>query len=131
MIDSDSKLAAPTRVLTIDLDDTLWPCLPVIHAAELALFDWLGRYAPRVVERHTVESLREHRVRLMHACPEIAHDVTAVRRESLRLLMREYGHAERLADAASEHFLSARNQVEPYNEVVDSLVRLRTSPWFH
>jgi putative hydrolase of the HAD superfamily len=61
----------------------------------------------------------------MRARPEIAHDLTSVRVTSLRLLMREHGHAEHLAEAAAEHFLGARNRVEPYGEVIDALVRLR------
>ena len=29
------------RLLTIDLDDTLWPCAPTIKRAEAVLYAWL------------------------------------------------------------------------------------------
>ena len=37
---------APTKLLTIDLDDTLWPCEPPIRLAEALLADWLAEAAP-------------------------------------------------------------------------------------
>ncbi len=79
------RLVAPTRapmsqpqlrLITLDLDDTVWPCAPVIQAAELALLEWLGSQAPGLLEAHDQDSLREHRRRLMRERPEIAHDVT-------------------------------------------------------
>ena len=33
---------APPKLLTIDLDDTLWPCEPPIRLAEALLADWLA-----------------------------------------------------------------------------------------
>ena len=64
------------RLITLDLDDTVWPCAPVIQAAELALLEWLGTQAPRLLALHDQDSLHEHRRRLMRERPEIAHDVT-------------------------------------------------------
>jgi putative hydrolase of the HAD superfamily len=64
------------RLITLDLDDTVWPFAPVIQAAEFALLGWLGTQAPRLLEVHDQDSLREHRRRLMRERPEIAHDVT-------------------------------------------------------
>jgi putative hydrolase of the HAD superfamily len=113
------------RLLTLDLDETLWPCRPVIRAAEAALFEWLAEHAPRLVERHTQETLREHRQQLVRARPELAHDVTELRLESLRQLLLEHGHEEALARAASDLFRMHRNRVEPFAEVAEVLRRLR------
>ena len=49
------------RLITLDLDDTVWPCEPVIRAAELAMLDWLAGRAPRLTQAHDRVSLREHR----------------------------------------------------------------------
>lgn len=114
------------RLITLDLDDTLWPCLPVIQAAEAALFDWLEQHAPAIAAGHDVGSLREHRKGLAAERPELAHDLTALRLTQLEQLMAEHGHDPALARAASDHFRAARNRVTPYPEVEDALGRLRS-----
>jgi putative hydrolase of the HAD superfamily len=117
------------RLITIDLDDTVWPCAPVIQAAEAAHYAWLAAQAPRLVERHTIDSLRAHRRQLMQRRPEIAHDVTALRQAALHSLLLELDYAEHEADAlalgALAEFRIARNRVEPYVEVAPVLKRLR------
>ncbi|TVQ92374.1 MAG: HAD family hydrolase [Chromatiaceae bacterium] len=113
------------RLITLDLDDTLWPCAPVIAAAEAALQQWLREQAPRLAAAHDPDSLRAHRMALMRVRPEIAHDLTRVRRESLAALLRAFGYAEDLADAAMLRFRQARNRVEPYADVIPVLGRLR------
>lgn len=112
------------RLITLDLDDTLWPCLPVIEAAERTLFGWLEQHAPAVAAGHDVGSLRAHRRQLAEAHPELAHDLTALRLTQLEMLMAEHGHEPALARAASAHFRAARNRVTPYPEVGESLARL-------
>lgn len=114
----------PIKLLTIDLDDTLWPCEPPIRLAETRLLAWLAAVAPRVAEAHDRSSLRQHRLELMRTCPQLAHDVTAVRRESLRRLFEDFGYAQGLAEEGMAVFLEARNRVEPYPEVVAALGRL-------
>ena len=112
------------RLLTIDLDDTLWPCGPVIAAAERALYDWLSAVAPRLTAAHDPASLRAHRGRWMTGAPEQAHDLTRVRRESLRVVLAEHGYPRTLADEGVELFRRHRNRVEPYAEVEPVLRRL-------
>ena len=36
------------RLITFDLDDTLWDVAPVMHGAEASLRDWLAVQAPRL-----------------------------------------------------------------------------------
>lgn len=112
---------APVKLLTIDLDDTLWPCAPPIRAAEAQLLAFLGAVAPRVTEFHDQTSLRQHRQALMRARPDLAHDVTALRRESLGLVLGEFGYSDVLADEGMAVFMAARNCVEPYPEVAAAL----------
>lgn len=112
------------RLITIDLDDTLWPCATVIRAAEETLYAWLTATAPRLTAVHDVASLREHRVALMRAQPGLAHDLTLVRRLSLAALFEEFGYAPDLADAATEVFRVARNRVTPWPEVATVLRHL-------
>jgi len=113
-------------LLTIDLDDTLWPCAPTIERAESALYTWLERTAPRLTEVYDQEAMRRHRRELMASRPEIAHDLTAVRRHSLRDLLSAYGYDIALADDAVALFLEHRNRVEPYADVIPALRALGT-----
>jgi putative hydrolase of the HAD superfamily len=112
-------------LITVDLDDTLWPCAPVIRAAEAALYAWLTEQTPRLAAAHDPLSLREHRRALMQMRPEIAHDVTALRRDALRGLMIEHDYPAGLAEHAMEVFRRARNRVEPYADVAPVLTQLR------
>lgn len=112
---------SPIELITLDLDDTLWPCLAPIQRAEAALHDWLGRLAPRLARAMSLEEMRAHRRELMAQQPAIAHDVTVVRRTSLELLLDEFGHDPALAGEAMALFLEHRNQVEPYPEVLPTL----------
>ncbi|MBK5965710.1 haloacid dehalogenase [Thiocystis minor] len=109
------------RLVTCDLDDTLWPCLPVIQAAEQALQVWLQAHAPRLAKAHDVASLRQHRRRIMDETPAIAHDLGQVRHRSLTMLLHDFGYPVQLADAAMDLFLEHRNRVEPYADVLPAL----------
>jgi FMN phosphatase YigB (HAD superfamily) len=111
-------------LVTIDLDDTLWPSAPTLLQAEEALYRWLQHRAPRLAERHDQLSLREHRHRLMRERPGIAHDITEVRLASLRGLLLTHGYDAELADAAMRVFLDHRNRVDPYPEVAGVLREL-------
>ncbi len=117
------------RLITIDLDDTVWPCAPVIQAAEMAHYSWLAARAPRLAERHTIDSLRAHRRALMRQRPELAHDVTVLRQTALYDLLMELEYSERqaaqLAQGAMAAFRVARNRVEPYADAAPVLARLR------
>ena len=109
------------KLLTIDLDDTLWPCAPAIQQAEVGLYSWLGQIAPRLTSACDQEVMRDHRQALMISRPEIAHDLTALRRRSLQDLLSTYGYDAALADEAMALFLEHRNRVEPYADVVPAL----------
>jgi len=123
----DKMLAARAfELLTLDLDDTLWPCAPTIERAEAVLYAWLERTAPRLTEGYDQEAMRRHRRALMTSRPEIAHDLTAVRRYSLRNLLWAHGYDVALADAAVALFLEHRNRVTPYADVLPALRALNT-----
>jgi putative hydrolase of the HAD superfamily len=113
------------RVITFDLDDTLWPCHEVIVAAERACFDWLAEAAPRALHGHSLESLREHRMAFGQRRPDIAHDVTALRLHAMGEILERHGYTFDVAQQASDVFRAARNRVMPYADVVATLQRLR------
>jgi FMN phosphatase YigB (HAD superfamily) len=67
------------RLITIDLDDTVWPCAPVIRDAEQALYAWLGGAGAALTASTMPIACAQQRLALMRQRPEIAHDVTGVR----------------------------------------------------
>jgi HAD superfamily hydrolase (TIGR01549 family) len=115
-----------TRILSFDLDDTLWPVAPVIAAAEETLFSWLRAHYPRAVHGHSIESMRALRARVAEQFPEHGHDLTFLRRHALAQQLQAAGHAEASADEALEVFFTARNRVDLYADVRPALSRLHS-----
>lgn len=117
------------KLITFDLDDTVWPCAPVIESAELAVMEWLGECAPKILETHDLSNLRARRRVLMRKRPKIAHDLGEVRRLSMALLLVDHGFernvAQRMADQSMDVFMTHRNRVEPYLDVEPVLRQLR------
>ena len=116
-------MAAPHAII-FDLDDTLWPVGPTILQAELAMRDLLAERYPRVLELHTLESMRDLRVRMAAEYPAMRHDFTWLRTRALLEHAREAGYPEAMAHEAFEVFYRARNRVELYDDVLPALERL-------
>ncbi len=117
-------MTAP-RILSFDLDDTLWPIAPVIAQAERELYDWLQDRYPGAARGHSVESMRALRAGVAERFPQHGHDLTFLRRQALAEQFLASGHPEALADHALEVFFEARNRVEFYPDVRPALQRLR------
>jgi 2-haloalkanoic acid dehalogenase type II len=113
------------RLITVDLDDTLWACAPVIRRAEQVLYAWLERHYPAITQRYNVDELRERRMAMMREDAAFNHDLGRLRRESLRRLAVEFGYPERvLMQDAYEVFIEARHEVELFEDVLPALTRL-------
>lgn len=113
------------KAVLFDLDDTLWPIAPVILEAEKLLYAWLGEHAPRVVERFTVDSLRQARLELLARRPEFEIDLGALRHAGLVAAFEQVGEDPRKVELAMTEFFAARNAVVPYDDVVPGLLRLK------
>jgi HAD superfamily hydrolase (TIGR01549 family) len=119
-----TRRAWPKAIL-FDLDDTLWPIVPVIVQAEGALFAWLREHAPGVAERFTIESLRHARLQLLAQQPELQLDLGKLRRLGLHAAFEAAGEDVAKVDQAMLHFFAARNAVVPYDDVLHGLARLQ------
>ena len=113
------------RAVCFDLDNTFWDVMPVIERAEAAMYDFLALKYPRVTAAMTVEMLRKARQETALAYPQMAHDFTFLRRQTLADHAREFGYAEAMADEAFEAFIQARNEVVLYEDVLPGLERLK------
>lgn len=110
--------------ITFDLDDTLWAIDPVIERAEQRMHAWLAEYYPRLPERYSPADLRMLRDGLVDARPELAHDLSALRRESLALAAQHCGYGRDAADGAFAVMWQARNEVELFADVLPVLTDL-------
>jgi putative hydrolase of the HAD superfamily len=115
------------RAICFDLDDTLWPMIPVIKAAEQAAYDWLNTHYPRITAQFSVDQLRELRDQLLQQRPELFNDVTLLRILSLEQAA-QYAHYENpqeIARDAFDVFICARHDVEVFADVTPVLQRLK------
>lgn len=117
------------RAISFDLDDTLWPIWPVIERAEKALVAWLSMHAPMTAALFASPSALQEIRQQMHDVilktkPEIAHDLSAIRKESIRLALYRAGDDPLLADAAFDVFFAERNRVEYYEDAMPAVEAL-------
>lgn len=112
------------QAVIFDLDDTLWEVGPVIVRAEHAMLAFLADRYPRVLELHSLESMRDVRARMALEHPTMRHDFTWLRLESLRSHAREAGYPEAMAHEAFAVFYRARNDVTLFDDVLPALERL-------
>lgn len=104
--------------ITLDLDDTLWPVWPAIGRAEQVLHQWLSQHAPLTAKAYpSPQALRELRLAVERDRPDLQHDLSGLRRESIRLAIAHSGEDPALADAAFEVFFEQRQQVDLFDDV--------------
>jgi putative hydrolase of the HAD superfamily len=113
------------KAILFDLDDTLWPIVPVIMRAERLLFEWIREHAPAVAAGYSIEEMRARRVALMKAEPRYAINLAALRHAVLSEVFVACGENSSAVDTAMAIFNAARNQVEPYPDVHPVLDSLR------
>lgn len=112
------------KAVLFDLDDTLWPIVPVIRRAENELFEWLAQHAPAVTTQFTIESLRARRQQLMATNPVYQLDLRRLRHAGLTEAFLSTGTDLTLIDQAMEVFSRARNRVTLFDDVLPMLARL-------
>ena len=72
----------------------------------------------------------EMRAALLAEQPHQAHDLSFLRRETIARCAREVGYKRDMAHEAFAVWHAARNQVEPFAEVIPALEKLkRVSGW--
>jgi len=110
------------RAISIDLDDTLWPIWPTIERAEKVLHNWLVDNAPMAAALFSSPAaLREIRNHMATQRPELKNDLSAVRRESIRLALYRAGENPLLAEPAFEAFFAERQNVTLYDDAQAAL----------
>lgn len=113
------------KAITLDLDDTLWPIGPTIHRAEGVLAAWLAQRAPGAAAVFADPQARlAVRAQVVQARPDIGHDLSAIRRESIRTALHQAQEDTMLAEQAFEIFFAERMRVELFDDVLPALTAL-------
>lgn len=110
------------KAITLDLDDTLWPIWPVIERAERELHRWLVDHAPMTAALFSSPlAMREIREQMTGLRPDLKHDMSALRRESIRLALTRAEEDPNLAEAAFEVFFAERQNVVLFEDSLPAL----------
>lgn len=112
-------------ILAFDLDDTLWPCMPVIQHAEETLYAWLSQYYPRITANHNPDQLVDLRKQFTAQDKKYSVDLSMMRYEFLKMLATDNQYdVNEVADKGFDVFYKARQQVVFYDDVFPALERL-------
>ncbi|MCW4456578.1 HAD-IA family hydrolase [Flavobacterium sp. MXW15] len=117
-------MSFPVLAITLDLDDTLWPFAPIGARIDQVLYQWMQQHSPATAAMYPVAAMRELRERSFRDNPHLHHDLSALRRLTLREALHNSGADLALLEPAYEAFYAARNQVEFYPDAVDALARI-------
>lgn len=116
------------KLIAFDLDDTLWPCMPPIIAAEEALYQWLCTHYPLITKRYSFTSLMGARVDFSIKNPQWLADLSTMRRQFLAYLAQQCHYpAQQVADEGFKVFFAWRNKVIYFVDVIPALKRLSES----
>ena len=114
-------MTAPIRLITFDLDDTLWDVRPALEAAERAQWSYLQRRFPSLeLETTPQDQLASLRRTIMTEHPELIHQISTFREVFIDRLLQSEGVAPAESAAAAHEafatFLSERHNVEVYED---------------
>ena len=110
------------RAISLDLDDTLWPIWPTIARAEKVLAAWFVEHAPATSQAFPdAKSLRTIREQVEADRPDLRHDLSALRRESIRAALVQCGDDPALADTAFDLFFEERQRVDLFADARETL----------
>ncbi|MCP5146863.1 MAG: HAD family hydrolase [Pseudomonadales bacterium] len=123
---SAGSRGADIRVITFDLDNTLWDVEPTLLRAEQVQQDWLRQHRPGTVEAFDHEALWKFKQSVWKRHPELLHHVSQMRIQMLYELQLAAGYPEEQAMSGAREafavFLEERHRVTLYE---DALVVLR------
>lgn len=117
------------KLLTFDLDDTLWDVKSIVRRADDAMRAWIRAQHPGFAEQFDFRDFYVLAETVRRERADIAHDFTQQRLEVLRRAFVQGGYpadrAEVAAQGAFAEFFRGRNSVEFFPGALDVLAELR------
>lgn len=117
------------KLLTFDLDNTLWDVENIVLRADKAMRQWIRQQHPGFANQFDFRDFLTLRETVLRERRDIAHDFTQLRLEVLRRAFRQAGYApasaEEAAQGAFDVFFHERNTVELFPGVQETLDLLR------
>lgn len=118
------------KVITFDLDNTLWDVEPALLRAEQVQQEWLVQHRPGAVEAYDHAALWEFKKSVWKRHPQLAHHVSQMRIQMLYELQLAAGYSPEQSHSGAEQafaaFLKERHKVELYEEALVVLRGLAT-----
>lgn len=119
----------PIKLVTFDLDDTLWDSGLVIRAAEVEMRAWIAINAPLMADTFDSARQREIRERVMAEDPKIIHNLSELRRRVIEGAMLACGYSNEESLGLSHHafsvFFEARQKVVLFEGTLPMLESLQ------
>lgn len=113
------------KLVTLDLDNTLWETDPVIVRAEQASYNWLIAACPDVGDLYSADELNRYRRQLAECYPDLGHQVSKLRLEALRRICMQAGcsrqQALTLAQQAFDVFYDHRSRLPLFDGALTTL----------
>ena len=107
------------KLITFDLDDTVWPNQKVIVDAEKALWNFLLMKVPHVRDELNEENINKIRVELVEKDNSLKFNLTEFRKKVVKELLLKIGLDENEAiyysNESFNEFFKVRNKVQLYN----------------
>lgn len=117
------------KLLTFDLDNTLWDVEAIVTRAEKVMRAWIRAHHPEFVANFDFRQFIALREAVLSERLDIAHNLTELRLEVLRRAFRGAGYAgpeaELAAQGAFEEYFRERNVVEYFDGALEALRELR------
>ena len=116
------------KLITFDLDNTLWEVMPAIVRAEQQMSDWLNERVANYSDVATTDFFTELRARAIAKDPQLVYNISDMRVQLLTQALVHCGLEQRaarpLADGAFEVFMRGRNDVELFPDAWPTLKKL-------
>lgn len=116
------------ELITFDLDHTLWNPDATLQAAEQAMYDWLCEHVANFSSLYRFQDLVDYRLNIARSRPQLAWQVSALRKQVLHLLLLQSGVSKEniapLVAQAFAVFYQQRSQLPLFAGVESMLQRL-------
>lgn len=116
------------KLLTFDLDHTLWAPEQALAGAEQAMRAWLSQHYPQVTELYSAKEFLKYRLQLAANQPQLAVQVSAMRIEVLRMFFLQSGmdheQALKVAKQAFAVFYHERSKIQFYPDALATIQQL-------